>query len=293
VRKSASLRRGRPPACPTVAPAAATAQQAAQQCIRQRRHERIPAARGVHHLLVGRGHDHPPVPPHEEVVAVRPREGDKPRALVEKRARITPRGSLTRVGPDHVGGRQESRSSRPRRRTPEERWGAVQDDQPTGLVTDPGGRNRHRDRLLQLHKDGIGGGHGSGRGLHLRRRQQRQVLDVAVLRPCVQQFHDEAGQRAAPAYHCGHVDPVGAGLVQQHVADHVVAGHGQQLRAYAQLGQRHRLVGALAAELFPALGGVGRRPRLGQGVDREHQIAGQLADHGRSSYRHPSCIPRT
>jgi hypothetical protein len=68
-------------------------------------------------------------------------------------------------------------------------------------------------------------------------------------------------------------------LSEQALADLVLADHAGQGRPRAQLGQGHGLVGTLAAEQFTALVHVGSLAGGRHGVDDEHQIPGDLAEH--------------
>ena len=158
---------------------------------------------------------------------------------------------------------------------------AVEHDQPARVVPDPRGGQRGRGRLPRLHEYGIRPRDGRTGAPHVLLGEQRKILDVAPARVRLEQFHDEPGEYPAPADHRGHVDAVPARLVEQDVPDDVVAGHRHQRGAQAELGQRDGLVGALAAELLAAAGRAGGGSRCGQTIDGEHEVTGELADHGR------------
>ena len=95
----------------------------------------------------------------------------------------------------------------------------------------------------------------------------------------VDDVHDQRGADTGPAYHGGGVHLVVLGLSKQALGDLVLADHARQHGPHAQLGQGHGLVGALAAEQLAALVHVRGLAGAGHGVDDEHQVPGDLAEH--------------
>src|SRR6476619_1092568 len=153
---------------------------------------------------------------------------------------------------------------------------------PAGPVRQGRGGERRSGRLLQVHPDPpagqeqVPGGDDVGLG---EQHPGRYVIEVAPLPGGVDDVHDERGAHARPASHRGHVDLVLARLGQQALADLIFADHASQRGPHTELGQAHRLIGALAAEQFPALVHVGGPAGGGHRVDDEDQVAGDLAEH--------------
>jgi hypothetical protein len=73
--------------------------------------------------------------------------------------------------------------------------------------------------------------------------------------------------------------PSRSGLAQRCLAGAVVAHHTDQGHRQAQLRQRHRLVGALAAKHFPPRTHRRGISRPGHLVYHQHQVPGNLAHH--------------
>ena len=68
-------------------------------------------------------------------------------------------------------------------------------------------------------------------------------------------------------------------LAEQALGDLVLADHARQRGPHTQLGQGHGLVGALAAQQFAALVHVRGLAGTGHGVDDQHEVPGDLAEH--------------